>query len=597
MHETLPESGDGDRGRGAVSASPLPLPVDLPVHPIAQEQHIDRLPQDSDWGALGTAVIRALHQRVEHISDGTSSNSLIELMQAALNPVEGILYDPAAGTGLALAVLAAHAEARATRLVGQEISQSLGQIASLNLSLQGIPFELQSGDTLLDDRFPGLKADRIALDPPLGVHPSPGLDPHDVRWESVGLTRRADLLWVLHAAHHLAEGGRAAVVSAIGPLERPGSDAHIRHALLTEDLVDAVIALPGGLLRGTNLPSMLLVLERGRGARSGQLLFVDATRFGRARKGSGGELTPGGLQKVKDTLASWRAGTFMPEDRFSAVATVSDVHARAGCLVPNRFVRYIGGVDRAAVREASTAFEACRASLLRSLGGVRGTSETLVQGLGALTLDDREVPETQEVRVGDLLATELILGMPARPEGRSTLLPVIGTRDLWLSSGRLTAIPDHEPVAVPERRTVERNDILFAAGPGGVRREPSPTAGFVLVDFAGPAGLGPNVVRMRPDPRVVHPHYLWLLLRSPVVAEALGIGTSGPRPTGIHQSTLLDLRIKVPSLEVQEAVAAAMIRADLAKAELESALTEMTALEEAVLTGIAHGLVGVAGRG
>jgi hypothetical protein len=638
---------------GAISEEVTPLQQRVKM------ERIDPLPDRSDWGALGMAVVRAFHDRLERSVDGTSSPGLIGVLGAALAPVEGVLYDPAAGTGLTLALLAlgaaadtemdtemaaeshaaaeaeSHAELdrdmdadrdadmdadarpsgtrphhtdrqrRPLEIVGQEINQSFGQIACLNLILQEIPFHIESGDTLLDDRFPSLRADRIALEPPGGMRLPKGLDPHDVRWDGLQPPRLAELFWVLHAAHHLAPGGRAAIALPLTALDRTGPDAQILDILLNHDLVDAVIALPGGLLAGSGRLSVLLILERGRRNRAGQVLFVDATSFGRLHRGiplgggrgggGEGEISPAGLRKIKRTLSAWRAGDVKVEDRFSAVAPVSEVQTGDGTLLPRRFIRYLGRVDGDGVRALSDRYEAGRSWLVRALEAVPGAAADLARDLPALRVELalREAGEAEEVRLGDVLASELIRGVPVRPQQPSIRLPVVKIGDILQSSGRLRALPDRDAEPVLEGHTIERNDILLGMKPGSDPRDHGRIVKVVIADFDGLAGLGPHMTRLRPYAGAVDPQYLWLLLNSPVMSEALCAMVDAPPLLGIRPSTLQDLRIQLPPLEVQQALATAALQTETAKAHLESALGAIVALEAAVGDAIAHGVLGV----
>src|SRR5690606_26763361 len=115
-------------------------------------------------------------------------------------------------------------------------------------------FELVTGDTLLDDRLWQLRADRIALEPPLNlqlrlVEQMEG----DPRW-SWGLPPKssADWAWVQHVAYHLSDDGVGAVAVSLGALTRGSSESQIRRRLVESDMLDAVVHLPPGMLASTS---------------------------------------------------------------------------------------------------------------------------------------------------------------------------------------------------------------------------------------------------------------------------------------------------------------------------------------------------------
>ena len=212
----------------------------------------------------------------------------------------------------------------------------------LRLLLGGADFELELGDTLRDDIFWQLRADRIAIDPPIAsafqAAPRMGVDP---RWAwGVPMRSRADLLWVQHAAHHLADDGVAVIVVSPITLSQAGAEADIRAKLVASDLLDAVIDLPPGTLTRT---------ARGGDARRA---FASARRssWERAVRGRAtprcdpatgpDHLGPDEIAKIADTVRAWRSGTWTPEDGFSASSQSSTLLEHGSSLAPSRWVSY-----------------------------------------------------------------------------------------------------------------------------------------------------------------------------------------------------------------------------------------------------------------
>ena len=87
----------------------------------------------------------------------------------------------------------------------------------------------------------------------------------------------------------LEKEGRVAVVAPHGVLFRGAAEGRIRQQLIEENLLGAVIGLPGNLFPTTSIPVAILVFDRSReqgGANESRkdVLFVDASREYQAGK-------------------------------------------------------------------------------------------------------------------------------------------------------------------------------------------------------------------------------------------------------------------------------------------------------------------------
>ena len=95
---------------------------------------------------------------------------------------------------------------------------------------------------------------------------------------------KGDYAFITHMIETaLPQEGRVAVVVPHGVLFRGGAEGRIRRALIEENLLDAVIGLPGNLFPTTSIPVAILVFDRARekgGAREDcqDVLFIDASR-------------------------------------------------------------------------------------------------------------------------------------------------------------------------------------------------------------------------------------------------------------------------------------------------------------------------------
>ena len=291
---------------------------------------------DAQWSNKNKLSDRLLVDLVEHFSQYTLSNSLVEpdllgnayeylikhfadmtnkkagefytprsvvrLMGLILDPQPGeSVYDPACGTGGMLLECVDHLkdegkDARTLKLYGQEKNLTSSSIARMNMFLHGIEdFRVHRGDTLRNPAFyeaDGLKTfDCVIANPPFSLK-SWGAenwanDPYGRNIAGVPPKGNGDMAWVQHMIASMNGQGRMAVVLPHGALFRKGAEGKIRQALIEEDMLEAVIGLGPNIFYGTQLAACVMVFKRVKPAeRRGKVLFVDGAdevRVGRAQ--------------------------------------------------------------------------------------------------------------------------------------------------------------------------------------------------------------------------------------------------------------------------------------------------------------------------
>ena len=108
----------------------------------------------------------------------------------------------------------------------------------------------------------------------------------DVRWK-YGLPPKgnANFAWVQHFVHHLAPTGNAGFILANGSMSSNQSgEGAIRQAMIDDDLVDCMVALPGQLFYSTQIPVCMWFLtrsktEKGYRKRQGETLLSMPARW------------------------------------------------------------------------------------------------------------------------------------------------------------------------------------------------------------------------------------------------------------------------------------------------------------------------------
>lgn len=192
--------------------------------------------------------------------------------------------DPTCGSGSLLLRLKNYANVRL--YYGQELTSTTYNLARMNMILRGIPyrnFNIFNGDTLENDYFGDTKFRVQVANPPYSANWSADNkfleDDRFSQYGKLAPKSKADFAFVQHMVHHMDEDGRAVVLLPHGVLFRGGAEETIRKYLIENlNVLDAVIGLPANLFFGTGIPVCVLVLKKDRGANTGNILFIDASK-------------------------------------------------------------------------------------------------------------------------------------------------------------------------------------------------------------------------------------------------------------------------------------------------------------------------------
>ncbi len=192
---------------------------------------------------------------------------------------------------------------------------------------------IEWGDTLNSPAL--VEADRlmrfnvVVANPPFSLDKWGGneieADRYNRFWRGLPPKSKGDYAFITHMIETaLPQEGRVAVVVPHGVLFRGGAEGRIRRALIEENLLDAVIGLPGNLFPTTSIPVAILVFDRARekgGAREDcqDVLFIDASRDYQSGKNQN-TLLDAHMAKV---LATFRAR--QPVDKYAHVASLQEI--------------------------------------------------------------------------------------------------------------------------------------------------------------------------------------------------------------------------------------------------------------------------------
>jgi type I restriction enzyme M protein len=283
------------------------------------------------------------------------------------------ICDPACGSAGLLIEAAALVEKQGSRdyaLFGQEVNGSTWALARMNMFLHGKDSaRIEWGDTLNSPAL--IEADRlmrfdvVVANPPFSLDKwgseHAEADRFNRYWRGVPPKSKGDYAFISHMIETaLPQAGRVAVVVPHGVLFRGGAEGRIRQKLIEDNLLDAVIGLPGNLFPTTSIPVAILVFDRSRekgGARErcADVLFIDASRDFQAAKNQNALLETH-LEKI---VATFNAREDV--NKYAHVATLAEINENDFNLNIPRYVETFeeeAEIDVAAVEKEIEQLEA-----------------------------------------------------------------------------------------------------------------------------------------------------------------------------------------------------------------------------------------------
>ncbi|EHD0130102.1 MULTISPECIES: class I SAM-dependent DNA methyltransferase [Vibrio] len=299
--------------------------------------------------------------------------SIVSLIVEMIEPFEGRVYDPAMGSGGFFVQSEKFIERRANQkeidpltqkqrisIYGQEYNYTTWQLAAMNMAIRGLDYDFgkEPASTYTNDQHPDLRADFIMANPPFNMKEwNTGVDDNDPRWVyGTPPSGNANFAWMQHMLYHLAPDGSQALLLANGSMSSTtNNEGEIRTALVENDLVECMVALPGQLFTNTQIPACIWFLTKNKKARTdksgrklrdrkGEVLFIDARNLGYMKDRVLRDFRPDDIQKVADLYHAWKTGeevngvVYEDQAGFCKSATLEDIKKNDFVLTPGRYV-------------------------------------------------------------------------------------------------------------------------------------------------------------------------------------------------------------------------------------------------------------------
>jgi type I restriction enzyme M protein len=283
---------------------------------------------------------------------------IVRLLVEMLEPYKGRILDPACGSGgmfvQSMKFVQSHGgNKKDISIYGQERYEGTLRLCKMNLLLRDLSFDLRLGDSLLDDKFPELKADFVIANPPFNVsiwHPEelPDADPRLMGKRSEFTTDgNANYMWMQTFYAHLNDLGTAGYVMANGAMTSNNKgERNVREFMVENSIIDCIVRLPEKLFLTTGIPACLFFLSKNRDGKNGfkdrsnEILFIDASKLGEMATRRLRVLSDEDVKKVAQTYHNWRFkdGRYEDVPGFCKMATIEEVRKQDYKLTPGIYV-------------------------------------------------------------------------------------------------------------------------------------------------------------------------------------------------------------------------------------------------------------------
>lgn len=286
--------------------------------------------------------------------------SIVSLMVQMMEPFKGRVYDPAMGSGGFFVqsehfIHAHQGKIGDVSIYGQEYNHTTWQLASMNMAIRGIDFNFgkEPANTYTNDQHPDLRADFVMANPPFNMKEwDVGVSDDDPRWAyGKPPSGNANFAWLQHMLYHTAPNGSVGLLLANGSMSsNTNNEGAIRKALIEQDLVECMVALPGQLFTNTQIPACIWFLTKNKNARvsasgrqltdrRGKILFIDARNLGYMKDRVLRDFTQADLDQVTATFHNWQqANNYQDIAGFCASVDLAGIAKHDFVLTPGRYV-------------------------------------------------------------------------------------------------------------------------------------------------------------------------------------------------------------------------------------------------------------------
>lgn len=309
----------------------------------------DYLPNEKFWSNIfETCLYRFFQAEGKKSSESYTPISIIKVLVNILKPKAGRVYDPCCGIGGMFIQFNKFIESKNIPIqnfsfYGQEVNNDRWKLSKLNTIIHKLDVDIgdYSSDTFRQDLHPSLKSDYILANPKFNMDKWGFDELQDSNMWKYGIPPKgnANFAWMQHMIHHLSPQGKIGLVLANGSLSSASKEGKIRQAIIEDDLIECIIALPTQLFYSEGIPVSLWFINKNK-KQKGKTLFIDAREMGTMVSRKLRELTDEDIDLIADTFTKFEEGTLEDEKGFCKVCDLEEIKKHDFILTPGRYVGF-----------------------------------------------------------------------------------------------------------------------------------------------------------------------------------------------------------------------------------------------------------------
>ena len=294
---------------------------------------------------------------------------IVNLIAEMIEPYKGKIYDPSCGSGgmfvQSLKFIEKHqGNKKDISIYGQELTNTTFKLAKMNLAIRGISANLgnKAADTFADDQHKELKADYIMANPPFNLKDWRAENEltDDPRWAGYEVPPKsnANYAWILNMISKLSQNGVAGFILANGALSGGGEEYKIRKQIIENDLVEAILILPGSMFYSTDISVSMWIINRNKKERTVELndvvknyrertnevLFFDLRKQGVPFEKKYIEFDEKCIANIARQYHNWQQTdwktTYQDIEEFCKSVTIEEIQKKDYSLVPSKYIEF-----------------------------------------------------------------------------------------------------------------------------------------------------------------------------------------------------------------------------------------------------------------
>ena len=437
------------------------------------------------------------------------------------------ILDPACGTGGFLIssykhILAANTDADgnstltpddmkrlADNFKGYDISPDMVRLSLVNMYLHGfVSPSIFEYDTLTSEERWDEYADVILANPPF-MSPKGGIRPHN-RFSIKA--KRSEVLFVDYMAEHLTPSGRAGIIVPEGIIfQSQNAHKHLRR-MLVEDSLIAVISLPAGVFKPySGVKTSILILDKALARKASTIAFFKVENDGYDLGDQRRPIVENDLPQVHVDLSQYQR-------RRRSGEPLDDFEPKLGLVVEKEKIAADGEYNLSGERYRFVKV----ANSEWPMKPLRDVFQSIRNGVNVTQVDEQGLFRVTRIQT--------------IADGRVDL-----SKTKWTSD------------SVPTDRFMQAGDILFSH----INSESHLAKTAMFTESPVPVVHGVNLLRLRPNQDLIEPLFaLYVMKHGLFVQRARSLAQRAVNQASIRQSSLREIEIPLPPLEVQKEIVA-----------------------------------------